>query len=191
MWTPRWARIVRLLGILVLSLLAAGPALAQTDRVLRVRTDSDYLRLVIASGMQRSATFRAIVERLEQSDVIVEVQCGHFVNTTLAGRTVLLSAQPDVRYVLVEVSCPVLSVPALATLGHELRHALEIATARWVVDSDSLALLYSEIGFPNERAKVAAFGQFETADALDAGERIHHELFHPGDFSRMAQVITK
>ena len=39
---------------------------------------------------------------------------------------------------------------------------------------------------------VEVCGQFETADALDAGERVHHELFHPAGLTRgMAQVITK
>ena len=110
----------------------------------RVRTDSPYLRLVIASGVQRSPSFRAIVDRLEQSDLIVEVQCGRFNDSRLAGRTVFLSARPTVRYVLVR-SMPVTSCPAARS--HD-SHALEIASAPWVVDGDTLAQLYEQIGFP-------------------------------------------
>ena len=158
----------------------------------RVRAASPFIRLLIASGIERSPTFRAIVDRLEASDLIVEVQCGHFSGSLLAGRTVLLSARPHVRYVLVEVGCPVSSVPALSTIGHELRHALEIASARWVVDGERLAEHYTQIGYQNRGSKTSSYGQFETADALDAGERIHHELFHPAELTRsLAQVVTK
>jgi hypothetical protein len=131
-----------------------------------------------------------MVDQLEQSDVIVEVQCGQFSDSMLAGRTVLLSVQPGVRYVLVEVACPVMSVPALCTIGHELRHALEIASARSVVDGESLAELYTEIGFQTRNTN--RYGQFETVGAVAAGERIHHELLHPDDSTRrLAQTFTK
>ena len=116
-------------ALTLLLLLPAAHARAQAAGYQRVRTDSRYLRLVIASGIERSPTFRRIVERLEQSDVIVEVQCGYFTGSQRAGRTVLLSASAHVRYVLVEVACWATSGPSLHMIGHELRHALEIAEA--------------------------------------------------------------
>src|SRR2546423_12499340 len=102
METRRWTRTFTLL---LLVLLPAATARAQADGFERVRTDSRYLRVALASGIERSPTFRSIVERLEHSDVIVEVQCAHFAGSQRAGRTVLLSAQPGVRYVLVELAC--------------------------------------------------------------------------------------
>jgi hypothetical protein len=191
MWTPRKARTFSMLIFLHLSLLAAAPAHAQGTRMQRVRAASPYLRLIIVSGVERSPTFHAIVDQLEQSDVIVEVQCGLFSGSRLAGRTVLLAAQPSIRYVLVEVGCPVTSVPALCTIGHELRHALEIASAPSVVDGESLAQLFTEIGFQSRITNPD--GQFETADAVAAGERIHHELFHQEDSTRRLALdsITK
>ena len=158
----------------------------------RVRTDSRYLRLVIASGIERSPTFRRIADLLEHSDLIVEVQCGQFAGSQRAGRTVLLSAQPDVRYVLVEIACWAGSGPSLHMLGHELRHALEIADEPWVVDSASLADLYRTIGYPTVNPTVAElFGAFDTEDAINAGERIHHELHHPEEPARIARNATK
>jgi len=183
METPRWLRTT---ALLLLLLLPATYAQAQADSVQRVRTDSRYLRLVIASGIERSPTFRRIVDRLERSDLIVEVQCGHFIGSQLAGRTVFLSAQPGVRYVLVEIACWATSAPSLHMLGHELRHALEIADATWVVDGPTLAQLYQGIGFPTCGRLGPEIGEFETADALDAGVRVHHEQFHQGDLPRRA-----
>jgi hypothetical protein len=189
METHRW---LRTFALSLLLLLPAAYAQAQAVSLERVRTDSRYLRLVVASGIERSPTFRRIVDRLEQSDVIVEVQCAHFVGSLRAGRTVLLSAQPGIRYVLVEVACWATTGPSLHMIGHELRHALEIAEAPWVVDSPTLAQLYQNIGFPTlGTAALETFGEFETEDALEAGERVHHELFHPEDPARVARNATK
>lgn len=189
MWTPRKARVVSILILWLLTVLAASPAHAQAAGT-RIRAESPYLRLIIAAGIAQSPTFREVVDQLEESDLIVEVRCSQFRASALAGRTALLSAQPTVRYVLVEVSCPATSLLALCTVGHELRHALEIATARSVVDSESLALLYTQIGFPSQGRN--SYGQFETADALESGERIHHELLHQEDVTRrLAQAFTK
>ncbi|HVZ21817.1 MAG TPA: hypothetical protein VG871_12175 [Vicinamibacterales bacterium] len=179
----RWTRLAAALLLLLCSTRGAR-AQAPPQAVEHVRTDSPPLRRAIASGVERSPTFRRIVDRLEQSDVIVEVQCARFAESTLAGRTVLLSAQPGVRYVLVEIACSLTSPTSLYMIGHELRHALEIADAPWVVDGPTLAELYRDIGFPTCGLNTKTFGKFETAAALDAGERVHHELFHPGDPAR-------
>jgi hypothetical protein len=186
METQKWLRRV---ALFVLLLLPAVPA--QAHGLDRMRTDSKDLRLLISSGLQRSPTLRAIVDRLEASDVIVEVQCGQFKSVLLAGRTLLLSARPSVRYVLVEIACPMGDAAALEILGHELRHALEIASAPWVVDAPSVEKLYSQIGFSN-CVNRGGFREFETADAIEAGERVHHELFHQAASTRrVAQLLTK
>jgi len=186
----RWLRTV--ITLLLLTLLPAGHAQAQEQTLQRVRTDSRYLRVVIASGIERSPTFRGIVDALEHSDLIVEVQCGHFVTSQQAGRTVLLSAQPRVRYVLVELACWASAGPSLHMLAHELRHALEIADEPWVVDGATLAQLYQNIGFPTrDIAALEMFGAFETSDAIATGERVHHELYHPEESARVARNATK
>jgi hypothetical protein len=183
METPKWLQRV---ALLLLLLIPAAPA--QAHKPDRVRGDREDVRLLISKGMRRSPTFSAIVDRLEASDLIVEVQCGHFTSTMLAGRTMLLSARPSVRYVLVEFACPMSEAAALEILGHELRHALEIASAPWVVDEPSLEKLYTRIGF----SPCLSVGNFETADALEAGLRVHHELFHPAASTRrVAQSMTK
>jgi hypothetical protein len=183
METPKWLQRV---ALLVLLLIPAAPA--QAHRPDRVRGDTEEVRLLISNGMRRSPTFSAIVDRLEASDLIVEVQCGRFKSSMLAGRTMLLSARPSVRYVLVEFACPMAETAALAILGHELRHALEIASAPWVVDEPSLEKLYTRIGF----STCVSVAEFDTADALEAGVRVHQELFHPAASTRrVAQSTTK
>jgi hypothetical protein len=59
------------------------------------------------------------------------------------------------------------------------------------LDDRTLAIFDTQIGFPNRVARTASYGRFD-ADALDAGERVHHELFHPPELSRgLAQEVTK
>jgi hypothetical protein len=174
--------------MLLLMLLPAVPLRAE-GMMQRVRTDSPYVRVVITSGIERSPSFRAIVEQLEKSDLIVEVQCARLTDSRLAGRTAFLSATPFVRYVLVEVNCPV--IPRI--LAHELSHALEIASAGWVVDGETLARFYAQIGYPTYGPAAGSdCGQYETADALEAGERVHHELLHRSESTRrLARILTK
>ena len=186
METHKWLQRVALILLLVAS---AGPAQAHWPD--RVRPNSEGMRQLISSGLRRSATFRTIAEQLQVSDLIVEVQCGQFKSSLLAGRTVLLSARPSVRYVLVEIACPMAESPALEILGHELRHALEIASAPWVIDEPSLGKLYTQIGY-SSCVKTGGVSEFETADAIEAGERVHHELLHQAASTRrVAQLLTK
>jgi len=186
METHKWLQRVALFIVLLVL-----PAPAWAHRLDRVRGDSQNLQLLISSGMRRSPTLSAIVDRLEASDLIVEVQCGLFKSSLQAGRTLLLSARPSVRYVLIEIACPMVDAAALEILGHELRHALEIASAPWVVDEPSLEKLFTQIGYRN-CVKTGGFSEFETADAIEAGERVHHELFHQAASTRrVAQLLTK
>src|SRR6185369_11968114 len=150
------------------------------------------MRVLIASGLQRSPTFGAIVQRLERSDLIVEVQCAYFRRSSRLGRTALLTTRPGVRYVLVEVACGLTPAAGLEILGHELRHAVEIASAPSVVDEASLGRLYTQIGFSTCNGPGAGHGEFETEDAREAGDRVHHELSHPAASTRrVAQVTPK
>jgi hypothetical protein len=174
----------------VLVLFVAGPARAQT--LDRLRPETDDMRRLISDGLQKSPTFSALVRQLEHSDLIVEVQCGYFARSSRLGRTALLIARPSVRYVLVEIACGLTAGAGLEILGHELRHALEIARAPWVVDEPSLARLYTHIGFPTCGLAAGPHVEFETEDALEAGDRVHHELSHPAASSRrVAQVTAK
>jgi hypothetical protein len=88
----------------------------------RIRTESNQLAFVFDRAVERSPTFRFIVERIEQSDVIVRVTCSHVRSLLLVGRTALVSGGPDVRYLRVQILCSQ-GEPALVTIAaHELQH---------------------------------------------------------------------
>ena len=62
----------------------------------------------------------------------------------------------------------------VATLGHELQHAFEIASTPSIVDDATLADAYKRIGFLS--GKLGNSLAFETVAALQAGDRVRREF---------------
>ena len=60
----------------------------------------------------------------------------------------------------------------LAILGHELQHAAEIAEAAGVVDRESMASLYSKIGFRSADGRLNAF---DSRRAIETGQQVGRE----------------
>ena len=165
--------ICTLVVLLALSTQSHAQPMAQS--VPRIRVESGRLRTELAHVIDRSPTLRGIVGQIEQSDVIVHVTCEHFVSVTLEGRTVWGSAGPDVRYVRVQIDCMLPDQRLVTILGHELQHVAEIAAAPDVVDTRSFTRLFKTIGFS---CRVRWPEQFETAQALAAGERVRQEYLY-------------
>ena len=166
------------LGVLVL--LASFIAGTEPRDGSHVRTMDKRLRNVIDEGLARSALFRGLITRLDGSDVIVYIEPECPMSSRLFGRLRLLGVGGDRRYVNVRISCMLTVTEQIAALGHELRHAVEIADAPSVVDNASLAALYRRIGF-----SVSLEGnRFESAGAIAAGRRARQDAMpHASDIS--------
>ena len=102
-----------------------------------LRTDDMQLADAVVRGRDHSPTFRAILQRLAASDLIVYLRRGALFGTTAAA-TQFLSSAGGYRYVRVTLELSPSSDVGVAMLGHELRHALELADAPWVVDETCL-----------------------------------------------------
>jgi len=159
----------------VLLTLLARSAHAQVGPNNRIRTPSSWLHTVIAAATARSVAFQSLVEQLQQSDVIVYMTCEQFNTDSIVGRTSLMSASVEARYVLVGINCMQTLVSTIAIVAHELTHVLEIATSTWVVDASTIRRLYRQIGYSGG---CGARGQerFETSGAIAGGERIKKEF---------------
>ncbi len=160
-------------------MLGVGQAFAhpQEPPATHVRADLPYVRALIDEGVHRSPTIRALVDRLNRSDVVVYVRLLDLPRPQLDGRLSLLTVGGGRRYLVVDLSCTRPRDVQLATLGHELHHAVEIADAPGVTDSRTLAGFFARIG-----TNVSGWPQqaFETAGALSAGRQVHHDLVAPG-----------
>jgi hypothetical protein len=170
--------------------LAMSFVLVFANRILaegpdRIRPGSNVLKDAIAAALERSATFRSLAERIERSDLIVYLTCSRFDSVTLAGRTLLVSAQPGLRYVRVQVLCELPHSGLVAIVAHELQHVVEIASATDVVDDPSMVRLFSTIGF--SRQQVPRPKQFETQAALEIGGRVRREMDQSPPASTLAR----
>jgi hypothetical protein len=167
------ARIV----LFVLFLIPTSPAAtAQTlhdDPNNHIRTTDRRLLRLLQDGMRSSDTFRRLVHRLRRSDVVVFLECGGGERAT-GGRLTFISAVGGYRYVHVRVARLASADVQIALIGHELRHAVEIAEAPSVVDDFSLAREYQRIGYLSPR--LAPGVSFDSAAAVEAGYEVLRDL---------------
>jgi hypothetical protein len=159
-----------------LLLLSAAPAIAQDDPTPppHVRSDNVTLRAMIDDAAQRSPEIRRLIDQLQELDVTVYVRTRLFARVDLEGRIALLSASTGRRYLVIELACGRTGFAQMATLGHELYHALEIAREPSIVDARSLAAFYGRIGL--QTGDAVGRQTFETEAAAGAGRRTRQQL---------------
>jgi hypothetical protein len=145
-----------------------------------VRSEAPELRALVREGVERSATLARLVDRLQASDVVAYVEYGYSMAHDEDGSVSFLSAAGGRRYLRVLIRWDLLRKQQLAILGHELRHALEIAEALQVVDASSLATLYRRIGKEVARHPHRCF---DTDAAVEAGRQVMREVMdrHSGN----------
>jgi hypothetical protein len=149
------------------------PVVAWADPGPHVRGTERQAEELIAQGLEQSATFRALVEALNESDLIVYVEPRR-VRRGLGGYlTHSLHAREGYRYVRLVVNVEGSKARLIGVIAHELQHALEVARAPWVQRSEEVEPLFERIGF---RAQSCPGGCYETSDAIAVGLRVHAEI---------------
>jgi hypothetical protein len=140
-----------------------------------LRTTDDRLRRLLDLGARTSPTFRALVRRLVESDVVVYLWCDRGDTAPSDGRLTFVSAAGGYRYVVVRLAHFRSRERQIALMAHELRHAVEIADAPQVVDVESLEREYRRIGYMSS-TPTADRRTFDTRAAVDAGWQVIREL---------------
>lgn len=136
-----------------------------------IRSASRAIKAAIDYGIQSSQAFRDLVVIIRSSDstvYFVEGDCGKkrhacFVAVTTAGQHRLLWLKIDLQIASNERDL-------IGSIGHELRHAVEVINEPSVRSTDEKFFLYTRIGFH------ARGGGFETMAAIDAGNLIREEV---------------
>jgi hypothetical protein len=169
--------IRRALVIAATILVIAAAAQAQTpaaEAIPRVRPETAEARALLDELLARSPTAQRLVDHLQESDVIVYVRYRWFATESINGHIGLASARPRHRYLIIELACRRTRLQQLETLGHELRHAVEIADEASVTNSSSLSAFYRRIGqFVTGAGTLEAF---ETTAAAETGHQVRSEL---------------
>jgi hypothetical protein len=157
------------------SVRAAGAPCTPPDPVApftHVRVADGPLAGVLQDGMRRSATLRRLVQRIEQFDAVVFVFAGSAVNPAVGHMSGAMSHEVvragQFRFIRITV-LPRRGNRTLATMGHELQHAVEVLEAG-VSGSMDVTDLYKRIGV------LVRSGVYETDRARDAGDRVLSEL---------------
>ncbi|PYR91131.1 MAG: hypothetical protein DMF84_17625 [Acidobacteria bacterium] len=136
-----------------------------------VRTTNLRVRYLLEMGVRRSATFASLLARLNASDVIVYIEQTDDMPKTLEGRLMLLPLANHQRYLRIQINRTGTPTELISLMGHELRHAIEVADATDVRDERALERLYQRIGMPS-----AALHTYDTDAAQTTGRRVRKEL---------------
>ena len=137
----------------------------------RVRATDPRLHSLLAEGLQRSRTFASLVTALNRTDVIVYIESTMVLPINTMGRLTMTPMTGDFRYLRVQIRGDLARREAIALIGHELQHALEIAGATEVRDSTSMIRLYQRIGHPSNGDHA-----YDTEAAQDTGRIVRREL---------------
>lgn len=168
----RWNGLIAI--VVVLQLMGATPAQGNDLHDVRVRGMSPLARRLMADAVQRSPLFRALVDRLDRSDVVVYVDLDMRMPERTRGRLRFIGSAGGRRYLDVRIAHALDRRVEMAMIAHELRHAIEIADAREVVDARSMDRFYRRIGF-----SLTAASWYESHAAVETGQAVLRELSHP------------
>lgn len=176
------SRVAAVLGIALL-MSSTSPVTAQASCGVATPIASRHVRPLdplmaeaLRDGLRRSPTLAALVQRIDELDGVVYFEgraqlskrsdrpllgsMSHAVSTTPAFRVIRIFVTPSAGNV------------TIATLGHELRHAIEVLEDGGAVDVATVGLLYDRIG---RRTRT---GVYETNAAQQTGDRVMDELVH-------------
>ena len=161
-------------GLMMTGLVGVG-RLAAADEggpaTRRVRSSNPAIVALIQRASDESATFRRLVDAIDASDGIVYVEegaCGHGVRACLAG---VMTAGPT-RFLRVKVDTRKADWDLMGSIGHELRHTIEVLGQPSVRSSVDMYFFYERQG------RHGTGGTFETQAATDAGAAVRDEVRH-------------
>jgi hypothetical protein len=180
---------MRHLLALVLCSLVSTPAfaadLADSWREARIRPQDARLTALLREGIVRSATFRALVNRIESSNLFVYVALSPVMKPSLAGKLTWMTRAGDFRYVRATINTEQSPDQMIATLAHELQHAVEVIEDETVSDQRSLQELYKRIGRQSYSGITTGW---ETMAAQETGLRVRRELLSAAAAIHASQV---
>jgi hypothetical protein len=157
------------LTIIAMLVMSASPAEA---RQWYARVQDPVLLELVKRGTQRSFTFRNLVAILERSDVLVHLRRTSEPRAG-TGFTQFIVSRGGTRVVRITLNIESPTDAAVALLGHELQHAVELADKPLVADARAYEALYRLIG----RQSCTRQGLcYDTRAAVDAGLRVLSEL---------------
>jgi hypothetical protein len=148
----------------------------------RVRAMQPRVEKLITAGMERSPSFRRLVHRLEQSDVIVYIDARYDLRVGVGASMRFLATSASDRFVRIQLDARHNSQMLVALLAHELQHAVEVADNAAIRSADDLRVFYRDTGLRTGP------DSFDSEAAREMGYLVRAELLaKPGADVRFAR----
>ena len=139
-----------------------------------VRTGSPRVARALEDGAARSPTFAGLLRQLADTDVIVFIEPAVRLPSGASGCLTFVAKTPSWRYMQILLDVQLARPQAIAIVGHELQHALEVASDPRVIDETTLGAMYLRIGRRADQWR--GHEVFDSAQAIAAGRTILREL---------------
>ena len=140
----------------------------------RVRAADPRVQALLADGFRRSQTFAGLLLAINRTDVIVYVERVMSLPKDTLGRLAMVPIAKSARYLRIQIRAELPHNDAIALIGHEMQHALEIARDTTVRDQNGMITLYERIGHSSGGEHV-----YDTVAAQDTGRQVRKELTMP------------
>jgi len=158
-----------------------GAAMTMTTATRLLACDAalpDHVRIpdcrkaaAVADAAGRSATLNDLFQRVQRTNGLIFITTPPAIGRAkdiLGGLSLDISVAGSFRILRIYVTCR-LDDTAMAVVGHEVRHAVEVLETSATTEAEVDAL-YGRIGWPMSSLS------FETQAAIDAQNTIAHEL---------------
>lgn len=162
------------------SIAAPAPGAAAYATADRLRPQGDRVAHWLREARRRSPTVRRLVERIEQSDVIVYLDITRSLAPNVAACLTWMAATDSRRIVRASFRMNLGMNDAIAMVAHELQHVVEVIDHPEVRSTETLLDLYTRIGHATGTDGM----RWDTADAVALGTLARLEAvngFGPAD----------
>jgi hypothetical protein len=143
-------------------------------QLIRLKPADPEIRRLVQDGYTRSDVFRTIVDELQRSNAIVVVQFGACASGRVRSCVSHVDGDARQRHIRIKVHTQTTSDRLVATIAHELQHAVEITREMAVTNSEQALALYRRIATGRCAAGLSDF--CETDAALEVERRVLQEL---------------
>jgi hypothetical protein len=152
----------------------AGATIDEPPVLTRVKAADPEMRRLVLDGRSRSATFGTLLDELERSDAIVVVQFGECANGRIRSCVSNVSRDARLRFIRIKVSTRTTDDRLIATIAHELQHAVEIVRVPEVGSAAEALALYRRIA--TGRCRDGLSDRCETDAAIRLEALVNDEL---------------
>jgi hypothetical protein len=163
-----WLVSAALLGV------AQDGSSSTEPQFVRLKPADPEMRRLMTDGYRRSETFRALVDEIHRSNAVVVVQYGQCGKGRFRSCVTDVAGDRRQRAIRIKIDTRTTDDRLMATVAHELAHALEILREPDVFSAETTLNLYRRIGMGKCREGLS--DACETDAALAAEARVLDEI---------------